>query len=221
MFMAVSPRDDDLPPPPPNGIAGTAAVRPVLAVHRNGDPRRAEVEAFIRGVFARRYGADVQHFAPVVVSLEDRGEIVAAAGYRSAGEAPLFLERYLASPVEALLAPRTETQAHPPRGSVVEVGNLAAGRAGEGRRLIALLGPHLAAQGFQWVVGTMTTELRHLFVRIGVTPLALGTADPAALGPDALHWGTYYDHRPVVLAGHLGQALRHMARRSGAAKGTP
>jgi hypothetical protein len=217
MRMAVSPDDGDtLPLLAP---ANAALARRVLSVHGHGDARRAEVEGFIHGVFARRYGADIRHFAPVLVSLQDEGTIVAAAGYRSAGESPLFLERYLASPVDALLA--SPADARPQRRGIVEVGNLAAGRAGEGRRLIALLSAHLDAQGFQWVVGTITTELRHLFVRIGVTPLALGIADSCALGPDAAHWGTYYDHAPVVLAGHLGQALRHMARRAKASKGTP
>ena len=209
MFMAVSPHDGE-----PSAPAAAALERPALVVHRHDDPRRAEVEAFVRGIFAQRYGAQVQQFAPVLVSLQDQGEIVAAAGYRSAADAPLFLERYLSSPIEALLAPQAVAQ--PARRSVVEVGHLAASRSGEGRRLIALLGPHLASQGFQWVVNTLTTELRQLFVRIGVTPLALGTADPAALGAEAVHWGSYYDHRPVVLAGHLGQALHHMARRAGA-----
>ncbi|MDP9901845.1 thermostable hemolysin [Variovorax ginsengisoli] len=207
--MAVS-SDDGNPSPP----AGVASERLALVVHGHDDPRRAEVEAFIRDVFAQRYGARVQQFTPVLVSLQDRGKIVAAAGYRSAAGAPLFLERYLPSPVETLLA--AQAGAEPVRRSVVEVGHLSASRSGEGRRLIALLGPHLAAQGFQWVVSTLTTELRQLFVRIGVTPLALGTADPAALGAEATHWGSYYDHRPVVLAGHLGQALHHMTRRAAA-----
>jgi len=214
MFMAVSPHEGD--PSPPAGAA--SAERPALVMHRHDDPRRAEVEAFVRDIFAQRYGARVQQFAPVLVSLQDHGEIVSAAGYRSAADAPLFLERYLPSPIESLLA--AQAVAQPARRSVVEVGHLAASRSGEGRRLIALLGPHLAMHGFQWVVGTLTTELRQLFVRIGVTPLALGTADPAALGADAADWGSYYDHRPVVLAGHLGQALHHMARRAGTAKGT-
>ena len=186
---------------------------PELHVHAAGDPARGEVEDFIHRLFAARYGADVRQFAPVLVSLRDRGEIVAAAGYRSAADGPLFLERYLPSTAETMLASQAESP--PVRRSIVEVGHLAAGRAGEGRRLIALMGPHLAAQGFVWVVGTITAELRHLFLRIGVTPLALGVADPAALGPDAAHWGSYYDHRPVVLAGHLHQALRRLARQAG------
>lgn len=190
----------------------TAILRPELVVHLHDDPRRAEVESFIGRIFARRYRADVRHFAPVLVSLQDQGEIVAAVGYRSAECAPLFLERYLCSSVEVLLASATEQAAA--RRSIVEVGNFAADRAGAGRRLIMLLGRYLAARDFQWVVGTITTELRHLFIRLGVTPLALGTANPAALGEDAAHWGSYYEHHPVVLAGNLGQALRLMARRA-------
>ena len=73
--------------------------------------------------------------------------------------------------------------------------------------------PHLATLGFQGVVSTLTEELRHLFVRIGVTPLALGAADPARLGDEAADWGDYYAHHPVVLAGHLPLALRILARR--------
>jgi hypothetical protein len=211
MLMALSPSDDDAAP-----AAGVSSSAPRLAVHAVDDVRRSEVEGFIRDVFARRYGADVRSFAPTLVSLQDRGEIVAAAGYRSAAEAPLFLERYLPSAVETLLA--SQADARPERRGIVEVGHLAASRAGEGRRLIALLGPHLAAQDFVWVVGTITTELRQLFTRIGVTPLALGTADPAALGAEVVHWGSYYDHRPVVLAGHLHQALRRLARRALASK---
>ena len=100
-----------------------------------------------------------------------------------------------------------------PRERIVEVGHLVADQAGAGRRLITLMGPHLAAQGFEWVVSTLTEELRHLFVRIGVTPLALGRADPTVLGDEAALWGSYYEHHPVVLAGHLPHALRQLSRR--------
>ena len=160
-------------------------------------------------VYRLRYGAHVDSFAPKLVYLHDAQGIVAAAGYRGAGQAELFLERYLDAPVQTLL-PRGPGAA-PARDVIVEVGHLAATRAGEGRRLILLLGPHLAQQGFHWVVSTLTVELRRLFLRIGVTSLTLSTADPAALGDDAVHWGSYYEHRPLVLAGHLPQALRHLA----------
>jgi hypothetical protein len=181
-----------------------------LQIHGPQDPLRGEVEHFIHGVFHQRYGANVTQFAPVLVSLRDpTGKLVAAAGYRCAGSTPLFLERYLDTPVERLLAgPAASTS----RTQIVEVGHLAAGRSGAGRRLIFLLGPHLAAQGYRWVVSTLTEELRHVFVRLGIVPLSLGVADPVLLGADAGSWGNYYDHRPVVLAGQLDLALKALTR---------
>lgn len=192
--------------------AQTAPAAPRLRVHGPDDAGREEVERFIRSVFRQRYGADVGQFAPQLVSLRDAdGELVAAASYRSAAQAPLFLERYLGAPVETLLA--GGGHAAPQRPHIVEVGQLAAARAGEGRRLVLLLGPHLAAQGYRWVVSTLTEELRHLFLRLGIAPLSLGAADPALLGADAARWGSYYEHHPVVLAGQLDLALKALARR--------
>jgi len=175
-------------------------------------PERGAVEAFVQRVYGDRYGAEVRHFAPRLVALrDDAGEIVAAAGYRPAGTGPLFLERYLPVPVESLLG--AESSRPPSRKRIVEVGHLAASRAGEGERLIVSLGPHLAGRGFHWVVSTLTEELRHLFVRMGIAPLALGVADPRWLGDDAAQWGSYFDHRPVVLAGQIDAALQTLARR--------
>jgi hypothetical protein len=207
MFMALPPRfAEPIPGDPP-----TAAPGPVLHVHPEGDPLRHEVETFIARIYQARYGAEVRTFARTLVSLREDGQLVAAAGYAFAEQGGLFLERYLEAPVEAVLAARAG--APPTRQGVVEVGHLAAARAGEGRRLILRMAPHLATLGCQWVVSTLTEELRHLFVRIGVTPVALGAADPAALGEDAARWGSYYNHHPVVLAGNLPGALRHLARR--------
>lgn len=184
---------------------------PQLRVHPQGDLHRAEVEAFIRRVYAQRYGADVQQFAPTLVSLRDASGIVAAAGYRSAGDGPLFLERYFDAPIESLLASSADVSVE--RDRIVEIGHLSATRAGEGRRLIRLLALHLQSLPVDWVVSTMTTGLRHMFLRLGVTPLALGLADPDRLGADASQWGRYYEHHPVVLAGRLHHALGQLARR--------
>lgn len=207
----------NLPPkadltPPTAAVAATVRPAPRLQVHGPLDGQRGPVEQFIRGVYRERYDADVRQFAPVLVSLHDAdGEIVAAAGYRPGDAGPLFLERYLGAPVEQLLA--ADGSLPVARAGIVEVGHLAASRAGEGRRLITLMGPHLAAQGYQWVVSTLTEELRHLFVRLGIVPMALGVADPSVLGAEAAAWGSYYDHRPVVLAGHIELALQRLAQR--------
>jgi hypothetical protein len=58
--------------------------------------------------------------------------------------------------------------------------------------------------------------LQHVFVRLGIAPIALGAADPARLGPEAQCWGTYYEHHPVVVAGRIDLALNRLARRQGA-----
>ena len=198
-------------PVPPRNDAVAAA--PCFSWYSPSDPQRIAVERFIQQVYARRFGARVQHFAPQLVCLRDResGEIVAAAGYRQASEGPLFLERYLARPVELCLA--QPDGPIPVRTGIFEVGHLAADRAGEGRRLIFRLAQHLAEREAQWVVSTLTEELRHLFVRLGITPQALGRADPGVLGDEAGEWGSYYEHHPVVLAGQLQQALRLFQRR--------
>lgn len=201
--------------------AGPAAAplperRQSLFVHPEQDEERSDVERFIHGVYRERYGARVQHYAPVLVSLRNaEHEIIAAAGYRIANAAALFLERYLPQPVEALLA--RDTAQRVTRARVVEVGHLSASQAGAGKRLIHLMGPHLASLGLEWVVSTLTQELQHLFVRLGITPLALGVADPALLGAAASDWGSYYDHRPVVVAGRIDLALRMLERRRSAA----
>ncbi|MBX9871862.1 MAG: thermostable hemolysin [Burkholderiaceae bacterium] len=201
--------------------AGPAAAPPPerrqsLFVHTGQDAERSDVERFIHGVYRERYGARVQHYAPVLVSLRNaEQEVIAAAGYRVADTGPLFLERYLPQPVEALID-REATQ-RMTRARIVEVGHLSAVQAGAGKRLIHLMGPHLASLGLEWVVSTLTQELQHLFVRLGIRPLALGVADPALLGTTAADWGSYYDHRPVVVAGRIDLALRMLERRRSAA----
>lgn len=188
-------------------VMSSLRPRSPLRLHHPGDPDRGAVEAFIRGVYAEHYRADVRTFAPVLVSLSEGGDIVAAAGYRRATQ-PLFLERYLDRPVERLLGSTRQ-----PRAGIVEVGHLASRRHGAGRRLIVELARHLGDLQVQWVVSTLTEELRLVFARMGVQPIALGIADPERLGADAADWGSYYDHRPLVLAGCLPRALRRLAAR--------
>jgi hypothetical protein len=187
-----------------------AAPSPRFAVHRRATPARAAVEEFIQQVYAQHYGATLKSFKPALVSLEDDdGCITAAAGYRSAMSS-LFLERYLDVPVEQAIAAHTGIVV--PRAAIAEVGHFASMQAGQGRRLMAHLGQQLASEGFQWVVSTATRELRVIFERLRIRPLALGLADPAVLGADAADWGSYYDHAPMVLAGEVRSNLVRFAR---------
>jgi hypothetical protein len=212
MPMSLPSRD----PVESSALGACAAPEPELTVHGLHDPRRGAVENFIRSIYARHYGAQVPHFAPVLVGLRERGQLLAAAGYRSAADQALFLERYLPVPVDTLLARHAGSA--PARARIAEVGHLAATRSGEGRRLVRMLAPHLAAQGFDWVVGTVTQELRSVLLRLGIAPLILGAAEPAALGEEAALWGSYYEHQPLVLAGQL---RRYAAHRRGRSEGAP
>ena len=173
--------------------------------------RRREAEAFVHGIFARRYGADVAAFAPNLALLEQQGRVVAAAGWRGAESGPLFLEHYLDLPIEDVLA-RIAGQPVP-RSRVVEVGNLAADRSGASVQTILLMAEHLDRLGYEWVVFTATRELLTIFSRLGLPLLALAPADPARLGGEAATWGTYYDTLPVVVAGRIRLGLERAGRR--------
>jgi hypothetical protein len=201
------------PQPGAGSSGGNRVDSDALRLHAAGDPHRPGVEAFIRRVYARRYGATIPAFMPLLVSLAaPDGEILAAAGYRGAATGALFLENYLREPVEDELAWHAGRALA--RREIVEIGHLAAARAGAGRRLMLLIGPHLAQQRFRWAVATLTGELRQMLTRMGVAPLALAPADPLVLGDDAAHWGSYYQHQPVVVAGEVLPALRRLAQRS-------
>jgi hypothetical protein len=207
MFLATGPDHlGSATGPHPARRVARRSETPAWRVHAPGDPDRPAVESFIREVYRRRFGAVVRRFMPVLIGVYEDDALVAAAGYRL-GSQPLFLERYLDRPVDAMLLDHGATVLRP---AIAEVGHLAATRGGEGRQLIRRLGPHLARQNVQWVVSTLTQELHHLFERMGVRPLRLGDARPQCLGPEAADWGSYYDHHPQVFAGNLPQALQRL-----------
>ena len=195
-------------PCPPRRSAGFA-IRHTVA----GVPRHADAEGFVASVFARHYGATVDHFAPHLMTLEDAGEIAAVAGWRGAGEESLFLENYLDQPVEdavSALAGRPVERRH-----IVEVGHLAVERRGASVDVILTLAAHLDRLGFEWVVFTATHQLIGIFGRLGLPPLALAPADPARLGADAARWGSYYTKHPVVVAGRIRLGVERGARPCG------
>lgn len=176
-----------------------------------GSPRRNDVERFIRNTFKKRYGANVASFAPNLMTLEHGSYIVAAAGWRCAGDEKLFLETYLDTPIEVAVA-RLAGHAIE-RRRIVEVGHLAAVRAGGSVDVILALARHLDHLGYEWVAFTATTELIGIFRKLGLPLLALSPADPERLGAQAAAWGNYYASAPVVVAGRIRLALEKAACR--------
>lgn len=171
-----------------------------------GHPDRPELEALIRAAFRRQHDAEIQRFMPGLLGLTGAGgRYVAAAGVRGAEEGPLFLERYLAQPVESLLPAQ---DGHPvERAQIVEVGNLASVHCRAACRLVAALPPMLLGEGRRWIVFTATDVLRAVLARLGAPLVELAPAS-AGLAPAGDHWGRYYARDPRVMAGYLPDGLR-------------
>lgn len=168
-----------------------------------GSARREMLEQFIRQRFELQHGARIRHFMPCLFGLENQaGQLLGAVGVRSGNSGALFLERYLNEPIETAIGARLG-HVEPGRGEVVEVGNLAADSPGAARLLIVALTDLLVALGFRWVTFTGTPTLLNSFQRLGLTPIALGEADPTRMGEELADWGSYYDSRPLVMAGDI------------------
>ena len=184
---------------------------PVTLTHVNTTSvQRSVAEAFVRDVFAEHYQASVSSFAPTLTLFEKEAQLIAAAGWRSAGDEALFLERYLDAPIEHSVA---QLAGHKiARERIVEVGNLAATRQGSSVHVIFLLAEHFHRSGFEWVVFTATHELVRIFNRLGLPLLALAPADPSRLGDEAAAWGSYYDTKPIVVAGRIRLGLERIGK---------
>lgn len=191
-------------------VAAEGRQQSLLQVHYEQDAVRERVESYIAQRYRQRYGARLREWLPVLVSLQMDGQIVAAAGYRDAGQ-PLFLERYLSAPVEQYIR---ENGAPVRRDRIVEVGHFAAMRPGGGRQLVPLLAAHLHRRGYEWAVSTLTAELHHLFARMGLAHRSLGIASAAHLDErERDDWGDYYAHGPEVFSGHLPTILHRFGER--------
>lgn len=176
------------------------------ALHPRDSGGRATVEHYIHAVFARGYGAEINHYLPQLMSLRDgEGEMLAALGMRCGNSGKLFLEIYLDEPVEQRLAAVAGVAVQ--RDSIVEIGNLASGRAGAARWLFLALAAYLHGRGAQWAIFTVAPFLKNTFLKLGFKLYVLARADKARLGEEASDWGSYYDAAPEVMAVDVTQAF--------------
>lgn len=189
--------------------AGAAAAHPQLCCYAPHTPGRAAVESYIAATFRAQYGARVDHFLPLLLTLEDGGAIVAAVGIRFADGAPLFVEHYLDRPLLVELAQRGIAHR-----AVVEIGNLVSTRPGSSQLLFVLLANLLHALGCDTGVFTATAQVRRLLARIECPLQPLCVADGRRLGADLQHWGTYYAADPEVIAAGVAITLQHLQQRT-------
>lgn len=181
-------------------------------VSRRGSMLRKPFERFVARRFADRFGAHVSRFMPELHGLVDvDANLRAVVGLCPADSGPLFLERYLDQPIEQVLAAAHGQAVE--RSRIIEVGNLAVAGTSGVRALLVPLTARLAAAGYDWVVFTGTDLLRNSFHRLGLAPLRLTEADPGRLGAEAADWGSYYAHRPCVMAGRIEEGCASLLRR--------
>jgi hypothetical protein len=164
---------------------------------------REQAEQFVRDAFRSAYGAEIDHFMPSLLSVRAAGgELLGVLGLRNPDATPLFLEQYLAQPVEHVLAAAARQPVD--RATLIEVGNFAVGAAGGGRWLITALTAYLYSAGRSWAVFTCGPQLRNAFRRFGIPLLDLAAADPGCLSDDErARWGSYYRQQPRVMAANV------------------
>jgi len=172
-----------------------------------GDARRAEAEAFIRKRFLRSHGAHIATFMPTLMLLTGvDSELVAAAGFRSAAQEPLFLERYLPLAIEQAIA--SQSGAPVQRAEIVEVGNFAALDSRRAKILMSFMPAYFLEGSARWLVFTATSSIRRILSAMGGRCLEVGTADGACVAGGIDEWGRYYSTDPRVMAGFLPLARR-------------
>jgi hypothetical protein len=165
-----------------------------------GDQARSEVEAFIKAVFKKAYGAEINHFMPQLVALRDgNGVLMAAFGWKKASDGPLFLEQYLDEPIESLMSKtlgKTIT-----RDEITKIGNLAVANPRNAGILIAHVIKHSLDIGIEWCVATAHHSLQNGLIKGGRDVYPLYNADKSRLSTqEQAKWGSYYQHMPQVIA---------------------
>ncbi|WP_438952391.1 thermostable hemolysin [Porticoccus sp.] len=179
---------------------------PELHLHQLHSETGITIQQYIEKQFFQAYGATVREFLPLFLSLFCRGQLCAVTGIRPVGANPLFLEQYLDNPIELELNRYSSVPVA--RHHIAEIGNLAATQRGSSQLLFILLAATLQRANFEWLVFTATPQVRKAIGKLGfeLHPIADARACRLQTSTEA-EWGSYYQTGPVVVAGHLGQAI--------------
>ncbi|WP_444920207.1 thermostable hemolysin [Microbulbifer sp. CnH-101-G] len=165
---------------------------------RIGQAGHSRVQGFIAQKFADTYGAQVNQFAPLLLSAWQESAFSSALGLRRADSGPLFLEQYLDQPVEQEIAAFSGSPVR--RTEIVEIGNLISTSRGGSQMLFLMLFELFAAAGVHWAIYTATAEVRGLLQKLVGRQTVLCEADGRRLGDNLNEWGRYYESAPAVTA---------------------
>ncbi len=177
---------------------------PEFQLYTSDSNGRDQVEAYIANQFETVYDAKISSFMPFLITMNCLNEVSATAGMRPARSAPLFLEQYLAQPVEQSIAELSGSPVQ--RKNIVEIGNLAATRRGSSQLLFLILTGLLHHTQFEWIVFTGNNQVARSLQRLGVELHNLGDADPEQLTVNSKSdWGSYYQGNPHVFSANIPQ----------------
>lgn len=181
----------------------------VISIFPSFTKEREAVENFITAIYAQTYDAKIGvHYRTLMSVQDEQGKILAALGFRNASEEPLFLEQYLAHPINEIL--------DKPRSSITEIGNLASAGGGASHFLFAALSAYLHDKKQSHAVITGTKYIEGRLRTLGLKPTLLAKADPSLLLHNGENWGSYYNTDPYVMAGQVERGYERLQKALGA-----
>jgi hypothetical protein len=132
----------------------------------------------------------------------------AVIGIRPAETGPLFLEQYLPYPIEQQIGLLFHDVIA--RQDIVELGNLVSAWRGSSHIIFLYLAALMGRTRREWMVFTSTREVEKLLTKLNYKPLVLAEANPEKLTRPRDIWGSYYEHTPRVMLGHVPTAMAIM-----------
>lgn len=186
---------------------GLAPVRSTFSLVEPDSIMRSRVEERIRQDYGLHFGACVTGFMPRFFCYKHESGATGVIGVRRAGDDSLFLERYLAQPIELTIRDVAGRQVA--RKAIAEVGQFVVDDPHIAVDFFRDLVPLLTGQGFDWVCFTGTHKIRAILRRIGFNGLPVARGELSVARDSGDDWGTYYENEPVVIVGNLADPAGH------------
>lgn len=181
-------------------VPGVGAPRYEIVVARPEALLYNRAVEFSSAQYERHFNCHLTSFYPAYFCLLRERRLVAVCGFRG-GDSRLFLEQYLDDSPCTLLEARFEGSID--RRQIVELGGFAVRHAALALPFMSMVAPMLQRQGFTHAVATATLPVRRCLSRLGVPFEQLGPARRERLEDESAQWGSYYAHRPAVIAGSI------------------
>jgi len=164
---------------------------------RINDEHRSALENTVKEGFLVAYNATLTSFMPLLCQYTTN-EGQCTLGLRQA-TSPLFIEQYLASPVEDFLNESIS------RNKIFELGNLCSTNRRATLAHFIIVNEALQSVGAKHLVFCATNKVRALLRLLGVMCTEIALASSFVV-ENPLKWGSYYANQPTVCIASLEQA---------------